>query len=320
MKSFLIKTICFSLIVFFLLESLELIVTQGLKKSTAPHFVDWNHLFEGEINANIIINGSSKALVHISSTIIDSALNADAYNLGVNGYGFYLQNSKYTAYSEYNTPPKLIVQVIGNGTLQKRKDLYQLDQFLPYMDNKTINKVTQDYIGLTKFDYYLPFIRYFGSRTAIKEGFLSFFNLSTTNDDFSKYKGYRPKDLEWDGTFERFVKYSTNGYTITLADSSIQLFKQFISEQQKKGITVVLVYPPTYYPSQQYINNRAKIMALYHSIAEEYNVPLLDYSQELMGKEKAYFYNSQHLNYKGAEIFTRKLATDLKPYFSKNSN
>jgi hypothetical protein len=314
MRSFLIKVSCFSSIIILLFGSLELIVTQGLKKSTDSNFVDWNHLFEGKINADIIINGSSKALVQVSTIIIDSLLNVNSYNLGINGHDFYLQNSKYSAYSEYNTPPKLIVQVIGNGTLKKREDLYQLEQFLPYIDNPTINKVTQDYIGLTTFDYYLPFVRYFGNKKTIKEGFLSFFNASTTNNKVSKYKGYRPNELDWDGSFERFIKYSPNGRTIALTDSSIQLFKQFISQQKKKEIPIVLVYPPTYRKSQQYTNNRAEIMALYNSIAQKYNVPLLDYSQEPLTKEKSYFYNSQHLNKKGAEIFSRKLAADLKQY------
>lgn len=314
MKRFILKISLFSTIVFLLFLGLEFMITEGLKKSKNYHFADWNALFEGKINADIIINGSSKAFVQVSTVIIDSTLKVNSYNLGINGHDFYMQNSKYFVYTKYNSTPKLVVQVIGNGSLKKRADLYQLDQFLPYINEPVIKEVTQDYIGLTSFDYYLPFVRYFGSKTTINEGLRTFFECFEKENDPHRYKGYRPNSSAWDGSFERFVKYSPEGRTIHLTDTSIQLFKQFLSYHQKEGIPVVLVYPPTYYESQKYINNRAEIIDLYVSIAQEYNIPLLDYSQLPITKDKAYFYNSQHLNQKGAEIFSKNLALDLQKH------
>jgi hypothetical protein len=37
----------------------------------------------------------------------------------------------------------------------------------------------------------------------------------------------------------------------------------------------------------------------------------LDYSSDTICNNKKLFYNSQHLNSKGSEIFTKKLAKDL---------
>lgn len=314
MKRFLIKISLFSTIVFLLFLGLEFLISEGLKKSKKHHFADWNALFKGEINADVIINGSSKALVQVSTIVIDSTLKVNSYNLGINGHDFYMQNSKYFAYTKYNTTPKLVVQIIGNGSLKKRTDLYAFDQFLPYIDDPIIKEVTQDYIGLTSFDYYLPFVRYFGSKTSINEGLISFFECLKKKSDPHRYKGYRPNSAEWDGSFERFVRYCPNGKTIHLTDTSIQLFKKFLSYHKKEDIPLVLVYPPTYDKSQKYINNRAEIMALYDSMAQEYNIPLLDYSKLSMAKDKTYFYNSQHLNRKGAELFSKKLAQDLQKY------
>ena len=317
MRRFLTKVALLTSIIVVLFLALEFAITQGLKQSNSQTFMDWNKLYQGKINADVIINGSSKAMVHISPKILDSVLQVPSYNLGINGHDFYMQNAKYNAYETHNNAPKLIVQVVSNGTLQKREDLYQYEQFLPYLqDDSFLTTTTQAYIGLNFFDYHLPFVRYFGQRALMKEGVLNFLNLSESLPDSVKYKGYRPNDSEWDNSFELFVKYTPNGKEIALSDTSIQLFKHFIQKQQEKKVPIVLVYPPTYHESQQYINNRAEIIALYQKIAQQYNILFLDYSQLSINKEKRFFYNSQHLNQKGAEIFSRQLAKDLSTHFS----
>lgn len=313
MKRFIIKISLFSLIIVVLFGCLEEVITQGLKKSSAFTFAKWNALYEGNINADIIINGSSKALNQISPLIVDRVLGGNSYNLGISGHDFYMQNSRYAVYKKYNKTPKLLIQIISNGTLSKRPDLYRLSQFLPYIDDPIIKNTAQNYIGLTFFDYYLPFVRYFGDRESIKEGVLSYLDKSTPTIKKKIYKGYYSYDLDWDDSFDRFVKYFPDGKTIQLTDTSIQLFKQFIIQQPRKSL--VLVYPPTYYVAQKYINNRSEIMALYKSIAKEHNILLLDYSQHSLTKDKKYFYNSQHLNKTGSEIFSRELAMDLLNHF-----
>ncbi|MDD5185877.1 MAG: hypothetical protein PHS84_11510, partial [Paludibacter sp.] len=42
------------------------------------------------------------------------------------------------------------------------------------------------------------------------------------------------------------------------------------------------------------------------------NVEFLDYSLDPVFNDKNYFYNASHLNKKGAEMFTLKLANKLK--------
>lgn len=313
MKSFLIKINLFASIILALFLTLEYIITQGLKKSTAPAFEKWNRLYDGKINADVLINGSSKALNQISPLIIDSILDVNSYNLGISGHDFYMQNSRYAVYLKHNKPPQLLIQIISNGTLSKRADLYHLAQFRPYLDDPIIRNTTTNYIGLTFFDYHLPFVRYFGDKKSIKEGFLSYFNCSAPIIEIPSYKGYYSYDLDWDDSFDRFVKYFPDGKTIPLTDTSIQLFKQLLIQQTSKSI--VLVYPPTYHAAQGYINNRTEILALYQSLAKQHNVLLLDYSQHRLSKDNKYFYNSQHLNKKGAEIFSKELAVDIQVHF-----
>jgi hypothetical protein len=74
---------------------------------------------------------------------------------------------------------------------------------------------------------------------------------------------------------------------------------------------VVLVYSPEYIESQRITRNRGQILADLRAIATEFRVPLWDFSGEAVGGMREYFYNSQHLNRKGATAFSQMLGERL---------
>ena len=89
--SFLRKILIFSIPILFIILILDFIITLGLKKSESDDFREWNDLYQSKINADLIINGSSRAWVHISPQILDTSFSIDSYNLGIDGHNFYLQ-------------------------------------------------------------------------------------------------------------------------------------------------------------------------------------------------------------------------------------
>jgi hypothetical protein len=48
--------------------------------------------------------------------------------------------------------------------------------------------------------------------------------------------------------------------------------------------------------------------------SKKYDVPLLDHSNDAMSYKTIYFYNSEHLNKTGAQLFSKKLAGDLERF------
>jgi lysophospholipase L1-like esterase len=53
-------------------------------------------------------------------------------------------------------------------------------------------------------------------------------------------------------------------------------------------------------------------MALYRKYADDYQIPFFDYSNDSLCLNKELFYNTTHLNKKGADLFSKKLASDLR--------
>lgn len=61
-----------------------------------------------------------------------------------------------------------------------------------------------------------------------------------------------------------------------------------------------------------FIELNDSIFAIYSNAARLNNIPFFNYSNDSISYNTKYFYNSEHLNQFGSEIFTRKLAMDIK--------
>ncbi|MFK8060001.1 MAG: hypothetical protein AB8B78_07915 [Polaribacter sp.] len=271
----------------------------------------WNDIYESKINCDIAIYGSSRAWVQIDSEIIENTLQKKTYNFGMDGHNFWLQYLRHLEYIKHNKKPNHILLNVDIFTLEKRAELYQQEQFLPYMLwNKNIHSYTNTYKGFNTSDYYIPFLRYIGKNRVIK-------NIATQligkKGDTAKYrnKGYKGFDKKWDKNVDSILT-SKQKYKIKFHLETLNLFEQFLKECIKDNIIVTLVYAPEYIDGQNYTINREEAITYYKKISKKYKVTFLNYSKDNISLRKNLFYNASHLNKIGSKLFSRKLALDLK--------
>lgn len=292
---------------------LDLIISYQLTKSKTYAYGEysvWNDLYSGKINSEIVVYGSSRAWVHIDPQMIEDSLGLSSYNLGINGHNFWLQYLRHKTLLKYNKKPKYIILAVDIYTLQKREDLYNLDQFLPYMlFNQDIITFTSSFPGYSRFDYYLPLIRYFGRTKAIKQSIKN--TLYSSNSELGRKKGFQGMEKEWNDDLVKAQKRMSY-YDVKLNDSSIKLFENFLDECKENDIKVIFVYTPEYIEGQSFIKNRKEIISLFENFANRHEILFFDYSSDELCLKKEYFYNASHLNKTGAKIFTNKLIRDLK--------
>jgi hypothetical protein len=79
-------------------------------------------------------------------------------------------------------------------------------------------------------------------------------------------------------------------------------------------IPLVFVYSPEYIEAQELTKNRELILAKVAAIAHAHGFELWDFSNSAMCRDKANFYNSQHLNSQGADLFSSELSQRLLHY------
>jgi hypothetical protein len=315
MKEFLKKIALFALPLILLCCFLDKILNQ-VKRSVAHaqgEYPVWNDLYDGKSNSQIIVHGSSRALAHIDPQLLSDSLNMSAYNLGVDGHNFWLQELRQNILLKEGEKPKLILHSLDMFTLEKRNDLYNPDQFLPYLlYNNEMWQAIKDYKGYTLPDHILPLVRYYGKTEAIMKS-LKCLLLGPESNVSKRIKGYEPKDRAWNDDLKK-ARQKMKGYRVKLHGESFDAFENYLEDCEKSQIKVVFVYSPEYYEGHDFVTNRDSIMDLYRTIANRHNVPFLDYSKDSMCLDKRWFYNSSHLNKSGATLFTQKLVRDLKKH------
>lgn len=313
MKKFIIKLVYLIAPLILLSVPLDYYISLRLKKdhSFPGELEVWNDIYAGKASCDIAIYGSSRAWVQFDSEIISRAIKKRVYNFGIDGHNFKLQYLRHLEFLKYNDKPSHILLSVDVFTLEQRKDLYQSEQFLPYMlYNTTIKKYTKDYIGFNESDYYIPLLRYAGRSRLLT--YIASREYSTySNGSPYRKKGYRGFDKKWDSKIDSLLA-SGEKYEIDIKQESLELFEQFLKECIDNNIKVTLVYAPEFVDGQSFVSNREAVMRYYNTMSQKYNLSFLDYSQDRISFQKDNFYNANHLNYKGSQLFSTKISEDLK--------
>ena len=94
---------------------------------------------------------------------------------------------------------------------------------------------------------------------------------------------------------------------------AVDIFNQYLAQCQEEGIRVVMVYAPFYIGATQKMGYAADSMfTLYQSFANHYGCDILNYTYDSISFDTLNFYNASHMNSRGSELFSTKLAHDLK--------
>jgi hypothetical protein len=297
------------------LTVLSSIADAGFKRTHEGYFGVWNAIYSGKIHADLLVMGGSRSWVGLSPVILDSTLGTHTYNLAIDGWSFRMQYARLKVYLQHNPPPKYILQGMDLGTLHSNKELYGDYQFLPYFSDPLIREACKGYEGDPgALAGYVPFFKYSRHQLLAISGYMKFLNHgSASGAECWDENGYAPSDRPFDDSFESFAAaHAPHSVPLWTDTATLHAFEDYLTFCRDHGIKVILVYLPEYHEVLPYYKNRDSLMACYRSYATRYHIPFEDFTQDSLSYSRAYFYNSQHLNKTGAEIFTRKFADSVK--------
>lgn len=303
MRRFVIKTGITALVVLLISIGLDVLITRNLHHSNARMFQTYNEIYFGNGDYDAIIMGSSRGQVQYSPAILDSILGVDSYNISVDGRCIDAEIFIYNAYRQHKPKPKLIIQNIDWGSLLG-SNMYEREQYLPYLYLDDLYEQTRESEQFSWADRYLPLVRYAGYTEVIKEGLCLKNKLLRP----AQNKGYIARDDEWDGsTFN-----SISSISFDCKPEVVEMFDKYLSQCKGEGIRVALVYAPIYIGVTEKMDSVQSMFDFYRLYADKYGFPILNYTYDSLCYDTNYFYNATHLNKAGAELFSAKLACDLK--------
>lgn len=307
MQKFLIRLGLWLLIGFIIALVVDVVVTSGLRKVDTRKYAVWNDIYKGGVDADLVVIGPSQAWCSYNTFMLDSLLNVNSYNLGIDGHPLPLQLLRYETYRRFNSKPRVILLNVSYfGTFSILSDeQYEREQFFPYIaDRDLIDKVAK-IKHLTWLDRYVPLYRYFGYRDDVEMGVAAFWGKREFPDG-NMHKGYRGNVYEWQSP-----SWLESSLSYPIDNDLVVLLEKFAKKVTESGIELAFVKYPAYYSWTQRVENIKVTDSIFETIAAEYDVPILDYYYSGICKDSANYYNFSHLNKKGAELFTIKLCQDL---------
>jgi len=280
-----------------------------LKNTNYGNFGNWNEIIKGGRSDDYIFLGSSRTTQHINNDYIKNNFGLESYNLGIDGGMFDLHLEKLKIYLKYNSKPTNIVIGLDSEAFQIKKGIHNIHQFVHMCNQESLLNTIQSYDSKFSLVKYIPLygLTYFDPLQTLS--LIKHFFVPKDNNVYKN--GFNPVYAGFNEEFEQFKIINPNGINFKVDNKLIKKLESIIKLSLKNEMKVFLVFSPSYSEVQNYINNRTEIINIYESLSQKYDIPFLDFSDSYISQNKKYFYNSQHLNYTGAEEFTRILMTQL---------
>jgi hypothetical protein len=296
-----------------LIYGLHFAVNRGLRQITTSKYGAFNALVSGSANADILINGSSRALNHYDPRTLQAETGLRTYNLGMNASQSDVQLAVLRTYLKHNRAPKLLIHNLDLFSFEgtRKGELYNPALFVPYLgDDELFKPLVEIDSEVWKWKY-IPLYGYTVPDMSFSWIF-GLMGLAGVQPPEDYINGFNPRYGTWNEDFEHFRVTIKDGVTYRIEPRAVQALMKIVETSLAHGAQPVLVYSPEYHEMQALEINRAEIIALFEKIALHYKVTFLDYSASPISRDKTMFINSQHLNNVGAEAFSRLLSADLR--------
>ena len=288
--------------------AVDQVITTGLKKTDIRKYSTWNDIYKGGLDADLLVIGASNAWSGFNTYMLDTLLNLNSYNLGLDGSNIDFHIIRYDTYRRFNSKPKIVlINTMFGGILGTSADSqYEREQYFPFIHDKELISRVAEAKKITWIDRHVPLVRYFGYREEFENGILAYFG-KTDFLDGGMHKGYRGNEYGW----MRASLTMDTIFNVPIEKQSVVLFDSFSKQLKEEGIEVVYVKSPFYYQLKAKIANLEQTDSIFDSISRKYNIPILDYYYSDISIDSMNFYNPGHLNKRGAELFTKELCNGL---------
>jgi len=288
---------------------LQQALLEGLRRYREGNVGIMNRVMQGEINADILVSGSSRAMFHYDPRVIEAETKLKSFNIGRNGTKLHEQLQLLKLYLRHNKRPAYLIQNLDMVSLTKNDDVTDPKQYIPWLNHEEVYRPLfqqKRYFFVYRWFPLLAMVRTGGMQTAL----LGLFQSGRGQADV--LKGFTPQDLAWDeNDFEKFKAGNRSGVSWQIDPQKIQTLAELIELSKKNEIQVVLVLSPDYREAHEIFRSRNETVQAFKEIAGRFGVPFWDYSDDPISGDSAYFYNTQHLNRTGAGVFSKSVAERL---------
>ena len=302
LKLFLIMAIVITIATFLF----GFILPKELIQSGDGYIDRWHKFYTQQSSADLVLLGSSRIHRHCDTKILSGMTHFKAEVVATAGAQFHFYEKLFEDYLKRNPNPKLLIVGIDLTGLGNSNYVPNPEYFFPFI------QPSDAVASFAEFNYIKRFkpLGYFYYKEIYYEKIVN-------PENAPHFAGFSPRDESWDNTQEPFIGKFASGFNLELSDQTIDHIFNFMQEQQKKGVNCMAIIAPEYYPVWSIENNRNLAIQKLFNTANYLKIRLINFSDSSykICFNQRYFYNSQHLNKNGAEIFSKDLADSINKYY-----
>lgn len=305
-----LRLFAFFVALVFLIFAVDAAIQRGLRRIKSSSYGVSNRVMDGQVNADIVISGSSRALTHYDCRIIRERTGHPTFNIGRNGSQTDMQLAFLKAYLRNNKKPSLVIHNLDMFSFVNSKEVYDPAQYFPYLNEPSIYEALRKiHPGAWKWRS-LPLyaVAVEDMRFTWLTGLAGFLGWNPPETHFD---GFLPRYARWTGDFEKYKASHPDGVRFEIEPAAVRDFEELLKICNEAGVPVLLVYSPVYHEMTTMERNRDEVFAQFRGIGRKYGAEVWDFSGSAISLRRELFYNSQHLNADGAAAFSTELASRL---------
>lgn len=265
---------------------------------------DWRmeKVMEGQVDADVLIIGSSRGARGIIASEITKKTGRSAFNFCYPGSNLMFHQFLFNTYLKFNKKPKTIILSIDDDFAFKESP------WLSFRNNALYALTKYDYINeeLIGQKENHPFSRYFNI-ARLRKIHLNFGPPELEDTDILWKCGSMPIPFKNKSVVFGPRDTSNVSYDVSLEASwYVDAYKQIIDRCEELRIPIYVVLPPNYRPLNPAFLKRVEEVTPKSAEIFVYNQAQKAYA------DSNYFYDPSHLRQNGASLFTKELSDFLK--------
>ena len=265
-----------------------------LKTDSLPAYKYYKML--NEYNEHEIpILGSSRAL----GSYVPSLINQDAFNYGMDGSGFSSILFMLDEELKKDKKSNIIINLDFNNMNLDKESAYKI---IP------IYNEAKELIPSKNFLYTIPFVRFFGNYMYyVRFHLRTKVDITKIHDKGGLFEIQKKSKVQF---LKDVAKRKQDSISFNINKNSINLLTNLILKTEREIWFIVAPYHTSFLSMLS--NNTKKEIELFVQLLERFdNVKILDYST-LFNKNEDYFFDTTHITYEGAKVFSKIIKNRLK--------
>lgn len=258
-----------------------------------------------EVDAPVVVVGSSRASHHYVSSMLSDSLGLDVYNIGRDGcffsYNCCVINSILDRYS-----PEIIIWETSFDVLENSND--PMESLHPYYGKNeyVMECIDEDYDWTERVPLVSNIYKYNSNILRVMSRYVR--RVSYVDDGLNGYIPLVPK--KWNPVKSEGKKTVDT----KVFEEKVERFKAVLAHSKSKGVRIIIFDSPVYMPS----GDESRSSILMKGICDSMGVEIYDFkkAEEIYDKLE-YFNDYSHMNSDGAERYTEMIIEKIMEKYEK---